>query len=118
MIRAIPILTALALPLGACAWNPFQPSPGGTKFSMTPEGAMQWESNGIDRDAAQFDVTMPNGARIKGKVNGSKAADSAINATNQQAMINMALVAAIPKLSPADIMKLMAMMAGVPPVVP
>lgn len=107
---------ALILALPGCAWNPFQPSPGGVSFKMNQDGSVAYENNGRDIDGASGEVVFPNGARGKFRVSGSKGGDAAINATNQQAMINMALVAAIPKLSPADIMRLMTLLAGVPPV--
>lgn len=85
---------------------------------MSADGVIKYSNSGRDIDHASGEVTFPNGARGKFRVAGSKGGDVATAAVQQQAMINMALVAAIPKLAPADIMKLMTMLAGVPPVAP
>lgn len=110
-------LTALAA-LSGCAWNPFQPSPGGTEFSMTADGVVKYSNNGRDIDHASGEVTFPNGARGKFRVAGSKGSEVAMGAVQQQAAINMALIAAIPKLSAEQLMRLLPLLAGVPVVAP
>ena len=107
---------AILFMLGGCAWNPFQPSPGGTEFSMTADGVIKYSNNGRDIDHASGEVVFPNGARGKFRVAGSKGGDVASAAVQQQAMVNMALIAAIPKMSTSDIMKLMPLLIGAPPI--
>lgn len=108
-------IVCLAFSVTGCAWNPFQPSPGGTEFSMTADGSIKYANTGRDIDHASGEVTFPNGARGKFRVAGSKGGDVTTAAVGQQAAINMALIAAMPKLSAADIMKLLPLLMGLPP---
>jgi len=108
------LLLLAPLMVGACAYNPFQPSPGGVSFKMTQDGMVSYENNGRDIDSAQGSVTFPNGARGNFKVVGSKGGDVSAGAVQQQAMTNMAWMALIPKLTAADLMKLIAAQPTVP----
>jgi hypothetical protein len=115
-IAALGTVAAMALALSGCAYNPFQPSPGGVSFKMTQDGMVSYENNGRDIDSAQGSVTFPNGARGNFRVVGSKGGDVSAGAVQQQALINMALMAMLPKLSAADLMKLIAAQPTVPAV--
>ena len=108
-------MLSLAGALSGCAWNPFQPSPGGTEFKMSADGTIAYSNTGRDIDHASGEVTFPNGAKGKFRVAGSKGGDVTTAAVGQQAAINMALIAAMPKLSAADIMKLLPLLMGLPP---
>lgn len=106
------------LTLGACSWNPFQPSPGGTEFTMTQDGKIHYANTGRDVDAASGKVRFPNGAEGEFSVRGTSGSASTQQAVAAQAQVNMARIqaiqATIPKLTAADLMKLMAIMGGIP----
>jgi hypothetical protein len=117
-VKALPPLLAAMLLVSGCAWNPFQPSPGGTEFTMTQDGKIHYANTGRDVDAASGKVRFPNGAEGEFSVRGSNGSAANLAATAAQAQINMARIQAvqaiIPKLTAADLVKLMAIMGGVP----
>jgi hypothetical protein len=116
MIPMRKLFLAAPLLLGACAWNPFQPMPGGVRFNMSQDGVVSYEDNGRDIQGLRGSITFPNGAKANIRLEGAKGSGSADNAVNQQAATNLALLALLPKIDPATLAKLLPLLMGVPPV--
>lgn len=91
ILSATALIAAIAV--SGCAYNPFQPSPGGVSFKMSADGTLSYENTGRDIDGASGEVVFPNGARGKFRVNGSRGAGSTDNAVNAQAQLNALLIA-------------------------
>lgn len=105
----------IGLMVSGCAWYPFMPSPGGTKFKMTPEGAMDLETNGVNRDRISGEATFPNGASIKIRMTGQNASDAAIASGEIQTRNNLALIALLQQImTPANFAKVLPALMGVP----
>lgn len=87
------MLLLLPLALSACAWNPFQPSPGSASFKMSQDGVISYEVNGRDSDSTIAKFTFPNGAKGDIRIVGSRGSASAEQATAAQAQLNALLIA-------------------------
>lgn len=112
------IFLAMPLLLGACAWNPFQPSPGGVSFAMSQDGMVKYENTGRDIDGASGEVVFPNGARGKFRVNGSRGSASSDQAVAAQAQLNALLIAAMAEKLPSLASALRAGTLPIPPPAP
>jgi hypothetical protein len=119
-LRRIAILATvagMALAVSGCA-NPWLggPSAGGVSFEMNQDGTISYKDNGRDITGLRGSITFPNGAKANIRLDGAKGSSSADNATNGQAAIAMAMIAAMPKIDPATLAKLLPLLVGAPPV--
>ena len=123
-IALIWTLVVTAVALQGCA-NPWigGPSAGATSFRMKPPCTAEYDNNGRDIETMEADFKCLADGSTTGRIRIGKSTGSgaAVNATNQNTIIQTALIAAAsPALMRALELaaKVAAASAGVPPVVP